>query len=214
MVLLPDCCAGRPWYAVPVAAKANCARSSSVGARAHDWQTISPDCLQRRRCVPTRRNEHVGRFVVRVRLSLGTVRSGIALLAPRAWPIDVSIRSTRPIGQAWPCHAGATAWRRLSYAPPRSGRAGRGQGQAGMHRPRPASPARLLPGRCQRLHRTRRSSSFRGRPRNAASQPDRRQIRPVARTRSSGTASRVPAMRGPRGKGLGRVPHGPRAPRN
>ena len=39
-------------------------------------------------------------------------------------------------------------------------------------------------------------------------------VRPVARTRSSRTANRVPAMRGPRGRAPGRAPPGPRAPRN
>jgi len=51
--------------------------------------------------------------------------------------------------------------------------------------------------------------------RNMTSQPDGwHQVRPVERTRSSGTASRVPAMRGPCGKALGRAPHSPRVPRN
>jgi hypothetical protein len=40
------------------------------------------------------------------------------------------------------------------------------------------------------------------------------QVRPVARTGSSGTASRVPAIRGPCGTAPGRAPHSPRVPRN
>jgi hypothetical protein len=57
-----------------------------------------------------------------------------------------------------------------------------------------------------------------GRPRGARSWPwrgpaRRHQVRPVACTRSSGRASRVPAMRGPYGKSPGRVPHSPRAPK-
>ena len=42
----------------------------------------------------------------------------------------------------------------------------------------------------------------------------RRQVSPVARTRSSGTASRGPARRGPRGRAPGQAPHSPRVPRN
>ena len=54
----------------------------------------------------------------------------------------------------------------------------------------------------------------RGREVRSAVTDRRHQVRPVARTRSSGTASRVPAMRGPRGTAPGRASHGPRAPRN
>ena len=90
----------------------------------------------------------------------------------------------------------------------------------------PESPVSGSAGRVQRrvLHsvnptwscdrRCAGASSGNSRP-EMAGQPGRRpRVRPVARTRSSRTASRVPAMRGPRGTARGRAPHGPRGPRN
>jgi hypothetical protein len=48
-----------------------------------------------------------------------------------------------------------------------------------------------------------------------AGQPGRwSRVRPIARTRPSRTASRVPAMRRPRGRARGPAPPGPRGPRN
>jgi hypothetical protein len=67
--------------------------------------------------------------------------------------------------RAW--HPGARAWRRRSYTPPRSGRAGLGKDRRGCTARRPASPARLgNPGgdrqpAAQRRHRKIRSSTAR-----------------------------------------------------
>ena len=91
---------------------------------------------------------------------LNAAAAGRSRSGRRARPI-ISMRSTRPTRGTRPARleperGGVSHTRRRAQAVP-----GEGKDRRGCTARRPASPARLLPGRCQRLHRRMRSSTSR-----------------------------------------------------